>query len=507
MVVAIPNILEEAPVRLDDQTLIDIITTDARNLTNALTELDKYRDYYESEQPLNFATEEFIETVGDDFSDLRSNWMEVVVEAMEERLDIQRIRIRDEEGNVDEELSNEVWRILLLNELEQLENDTYNGALVEGRSYIIVWPDEELGARVDYQPAQNMWVTYHPQDSKVIDRAIKRWVTPDGGQRLTLYTRDFLYKYKIEPQGRNTNPDDVQPRDTGWIPLDTAETGDPAWPLPNPFGEVPIVEFWNRGRKSELKNLIPLQDALNMSLREVLVANEFQAQRLVYIISSNKEPDGGWLASPGNVWHIQPEVDWEGNVIPTQVGSIEPSESTSILATVETFLQHIAAISRTPSYYFYLSSKQGGRGDAPSGEALRVTETGLLKKVQKVQSLWDLRWLRVARLITMALSQSSEAPRSLLGETVWTHPMSHFLAILLEEARMMIEDLGLPPVVAWRHVGLTEEQIEEALNSDMVRLVPVAAEGDVVSAQRGAAGTPSAPGPPSGTSTPQTQQN
>jgi hypothetical protein len=452
---------EEAPFRLDEDTLQQIIREDAGDLTNSLTELDMYRDYYEGDQALNFSTQEFTDTFGTTFADLRSNWMTVIIEAMEERLDVQRVRMRNAEGNPEEELSDQIWAVFLQNELEQLQNDIYNGALIEGRSYALIWPNELTGVpRIDFQPAQNLLVTYHPEDLKVIDRAVKRWVTPDGGQRLTIYTADFLYKYKLDPTG-GVDPDDVTPRDTGWQVFDPADSGDPSWPLPNPFGEVPIVEFWNRSHRSELRDVIPLQDGLNKTLRDMIVANEYQAQNVIYIVTSNEEPEGGWKASPGTVWHIQPEVDFEGNALPVQVGTIDASNPEVFIVTIETFLQHIAAISRTPAHYFYLSSKQGGRGDAPSGEALRVAETGLLKKVQKSQQLWGLRWLRVARLVAMALGNfDPEVP--LTGETVWTHPMAHFKSILLEEGRQMISDLGLPPQIAWRHIGLTEEEIREA---------------------------------------------
>jgi hypothetical protein len=35
--------------------------------------------------------------------------------------------------------------------------------------------------------------------------------------------------------------------------------------------------------------------------------------------------------------------------------------------------------------------------------------------------------------------------------------------LLLEEASMMIAGLDLPPEAAWRHIGLSEEEIDEAL--------------------------------------------
>lgn len=457
-----PLPLEPSP-RLDDDTLNEFITLDSQRLTEDLEQLDEYRSYYEGEQELNFATENFAEAFGDQFRDFRSNWMAVVIDAMEERLDLQHVNIRNDTGGLDKANSDSIWSTLYLNEFEELQLDLYNGALVEGYSYVIVWPDEVLGARVDANFAQNVRITYSALDPRVIERAIKRWVTDDGGQRLTFYTRDFIYKYKIDPIGTQ-EPEDVQIRDTGWEPLDTAVSGDPSWPLPNPFGEVPIVEFHNKGWKSELRDLIPLQDALNMDMRKMMVSGEFYATPMDYMVTSNEEPEEGWRAEPGFIWHIQPEVDFEGNVLPVQVGRLAPSRPDAFLSMVETYLQHIAAISKTPSYYFYLSSKQGGRGDAPSGEALRVAETGLLKKIQMVQRLWGVRWLRVARLILLALASSSGQDQLLIrGESVWTHPMAHFLSILLEEGRRMIDDLGLPPEYAWAHIGLTEDQIQDAL--------------------------------------------
>ncbi len=456
-----PLPLEPSP-RLDDDTLAEIISRDAQKLTEEVGELSEFRDYYENEQGLNFATQNFIDAFGEQFRDFRSNWMDVVVSAMEERLDLQRINLRNESGATDEASSDTIWDSLMLNEFEEMQLDLYNGALVEGRSYLIVWPDEILGARVDANFAQNVLTFDSPIDPRVIERAIKRWVTDDGGQRLTLYTRDFIYKYKIDPIG-NQDPEDVQVRDTGWQPAPVELTGDPSWPLPNPFGEVPIVQFHNKGWKSELRDLIPLQDALNMDMRKIMVGAEFYSTPVDYMVTSNEEPDGGWRAEPGFVWTIQPELDFEGNVMPVQVGRLQPPDPSRILSLVETYLQHIAAISRTPSYYFYLSSKQGGRGDAPSGEALRVAETGLLKKIQTLQRLWGVRWLRVANLVNKATSGFGQDPIPPRGEAIWTHPMAHFLSILMEEGRQMIHELGLPPELAWRHIGLNEDQITEAL--------------------------------------------
>jgi hypothetical protein len=259
--------------------------------------------------------------------------------------------------------------------------------------------------------------------------------------------------------------DNVPTEDVGYEPRLPAETGDPDWPLPNPFGEVPVIEFPNRTGTSEIANVVPLQDMLNVTLTNMAVASEYGAFRQRFVVSSNKEPAGGWRNSPGYVWHLQPEVDIEGRPLPTQVGSLDESPPNTYISIVEMYLQHIASTTRTPQHMFFLTSKGGSRGDAPSGESLRVAETGLVKKLQSLHRTWGLKWTRVARLVAYALNNfdGELSSISLQADTTWAHPMAHFRTLLLEEGRQMIADLHLPPEIAWRHIGLSEPQIKEAL--------------------------------------------
>ena len=156
-----------------------------------------------------------------------------------------------------------------------------------------------------------------------------------------------------------------------------------------------------------------------------------------------------------------PEVDIEGRPLPTQVGTIEESSPDTFISLIETLLQHVSQISKTPTYYFFQSSSGGSRGDAPSGDSLRVTETALVKKVEKYHDNWGSQWVKVARLIAKAdAKMKDELPP--LGEVSWANPQSHFLGLMLEEARRMIQDLYLPPEYAWRHIGMSEVQIADA---------------------------------------------
>lgn len=88
-----------------------------------------------------------------------------------------------------------------------------------------------------------------------------------------------------------------------------------------------------------------------------------------------------------------------------------------------------------------------------------------MKKIQSLHRTWGLKWTRVARLVAFALNnfEGDLSNISLQADTTWAHPMAHFRTLLLEEGRQMIADLHLPPEIAWRHIGLSEPQIKEAL--------------------------------------------
>lgn len=463
MVISLSQI--PAQGQLDEDELQVILNAETQKLTEDLEHLEKLRDYYGGAQDLVYATDEFVRAFGDQFSTFRDNWCEVVVEAVQDRLDLQNMLLYPSDSDSpDETASKDVWDELDKNEFELVQDDLYNGALVEGRAYVIVWPEADK-IQVDANRAQNVRVTYQASDWRKPKHAIKRWVTETGSLYLTLYTSDFVYKYELPPEERLRLIDpevNVPTEEAGWRPRMVAGE---AWPLPNPFGVVPVVEFPNRRDESEIEQVIPIQDMLNKTMVDLSVAAEYGAFRQRYIVSSNREPSGGWKASPGYVWHLTPEVDVEGRPLPTQVGTLEESDPVAYIRIVEMLLQHLSAITRTPQHMVLQTSRQGGRGDAPSGESLRVAETGLIKKVTKLQRLWGPRWLRVGHLVNHALQGFpgdglEGAPMT--GETSWANPMAHFQTVLLEEGRRMIQDLGLPPEFAWRHLGFNETQIAEA---------------------------------------------
>ena len=120
----------------DYEGILSVVEHDMRWLLKRNEDLILYRDYFEAEQDTKFPTKELIQALGEEaYERFKFNLCEVVVGAVEERIDLRSISIP---GN--ETLSAQLWAEIQANDKTYVEEETYNGALVESRSYLFVWP-------------------------------------------------------------------------------------------------------------------------------------------------------------------------------------------------------------------------------------------------------------------------------------------------------------------------------------------------------------------------------
>lgn len=443
----------------DEKIRFAIMRDLIQSLNADLSTMDTYRAYYEGEQDLVYGSEDFKREVEAAYPGLRDNWCEVVVDAPADKLEIEKIQFLGDNEEVNTALTDSVWRVFRLNDIDEQQTHVYEGALVEGRSAVIVWPDDILGARIDWQPGQNVIVRYADDDWRVAIAAIKRWEVASGDVYVNLYTRDFVYKYK-EPV--TTTRGSVGSRREQIIPNSPSsssfvrrEVDNEPWPLPNPFGEVPVVEFVpNKG--SKLKNAIPKQDMLNYLVTLLLFSAENNGYTQRVFFTGAKEPVGGWQNKPGKVWHLPPTIDSDGKMMPGAAFEFSASDLSKFKESIEMTLQHLALTSKTPMRMFFHSDR-GGRGDAPSGDSLLVSDDALIEYIERIQSVFGNSWLKVATMVAQALDVlDTEAP--VLGETKWIDPRARYRTALLEEAKTL-SDIGVPLAFIVTKLGLSVDEV------------------------------------------------
>lgn len=437
----------------EDEVLQAIIRQEVQLLAEELTDYDKYRDYYDGEQKLSFGTTKFKEKFGDAFPGFVDNWCGVVVDAVQERLELEGVNIPGQE-----DLSKKIWDILRANDLDEQQGDLHEGALVEGKAFAIVWPDDELQVRIDWNPAQLVRVRYSDDDWRRPVFAIKRWVTPSGEVRVTLYTREWVYKYTgitEQPQSGRSGVRATVPAGPPAMTWVRRTVEGESWPLANPFGEIPVVEFRNKGG-SELKDVIPQQDAVNYLMINGFLATEFAAFGQRVFFGGVKAPAEGWDNTPGVIWEIQPSFDAEQKPIPQSAETFPPAELAGFINVVGMMLQHMAFTSKTPVRMFFQSDR-GGRGDAPSGESLLVDDEPLIDKIENRQIRFGNSWYRVVRLIAKILDDGAAVLPT--GEMRWKDPQAKYRAALVKQGATMVKDMGMPLRFVITTLGFSPDEI------------------------------------------------
>lgn len=411
-----------------------------RQLRSRLVSYQLWDRYYGGHHRLAFATEKFRGAFGSLFSALADNLCPAVVDAVADRLRV--IGFGVEEGL--ETATATAWEIWRANRMDRRSGEVHVEALRSGDAYVIVWPDEEGLPRLYPQSGAAMTVHYNEDMPGSMDYAAKFWPV-EGKLRLNLYFPDRIEKYVSRKQ-----VDALPETSKGFEPHEVLGE---LWPLPNPWEIVPVVHFANNtgvgefGR-SELSDVIPLQDALNKALADMLVAMEYVAlpQRWatgldVDLDEVTGKPKVPFTPGVERVWAVgDPAVTF---------GQFDPANLQQFLAVQDSFRMEIARVSGTPLHYLML-----GGGEFPSGEAMRTAEARFLAKVEDRQLAFGNSWEDVLRL---ALMMSGESGVGL--STLWRDPTPRS-AKEVAEVSLIKEQLGVSRDQILRELGYSPEEIE-----------------------------------------------
>src|SRR5436189_834582 len=175
-------------------------------------------------------------------------------------------------------------------------------ALKLGDSYAIVWPDIEGQVCIYPQRASQCTIAYDEQIPGRMKWAAKYWRDANEHIRLELFYPDHIEYYISRSKISLALPDfrDLQPF------LDPTSE-DPSSTVEHPFGRIPLFHFANTSEigsfgLSELAQAIPIQNGLNKSVLDMLVAMEFSSFRQRWASGIDIELDeSGEVRSPFRV--------------------------------------------------------------------------------------------------------------------------------------------------------------------------------------------------------------
>lgn len=424
-----------------------LVTEDEERQNN----IRSYREYYDGQHDtmLTDRQRRYLELkTGQEFN---GNYCPIPIDSLAEKLVITGVNAGDVQTPI-------LWDWLTQSKVDGLQGIVHTCALRDGDSYLMVeWSDELQRPVFTEQMAccdgEGVKIHYSEENRKEIAFATKRWRTERGEaagykRRLNIYYPDRVEKY--------VSNQTIAEGD--WLPYQ--EPGQP-WPLPwarrdgRPIG-VTLSHFRNKEQgysygDSEISDVIPLQNAYNKTLIDLLAAADTTAFRVFTMIGDNPS---NIKVSPGSwIYTTRPPGGDNGAAI----GHIPGEDLTPLIALKDSVAMEIARITRTPLSYFQIS------GHVARAETIKEQEQPLISKAKKRQVYFGNAWegaLRMARVLWNEFGPGPQLDETQPIEIVWASPEVRNVKEDLEAATMK-QALGVPKEQIWSELGYNEDQIAE----------------------------------------------
>lgn len=415
---------------------------------------------------------------GQDSDYLRLNVTRTVVQAVIERLLVKSF------ASADPELSRWAWDVWQRNRMDVAQDELHEMVIRDGEAFVLVswdnhagiprfvphprWTDVSLDQQgTTLRTSEDLagqvvgdgfgCRAFYPDDdlSQPMSYATKRWVETrivngklKSRRRLTVYHPDRVEKYELVGSGARPIQD----------------PGDSSWPLSwvdrrgQPLG-IPVIHFRNAGLQCEAWEAIPLQNAINKLLVDLLTASDETAFRIFYALGFIPTTDGEKpRADRSNWWKLQPGqiVGTSKPASETTFGAVDGADLQNLIAPLERLIIWTAMVTDTPVSRFIVTGQVAAEG------TLKQQEGPLVNKVRKRQALIGNGWedcLYLGRRLHNTFSTGPAFDEAALLSTAWEPAETRDELEMLEGLALKREKLQMPIEEIWREAGYSEEQI------------------------------------------------
>lgn len=408
-------------------------------LSNCRPKLAGLDEYWRGEQPSAFMAEKSREALGGRLSRMSVNFPRILVESLAERLTITGFKVN---GSAD--VNTDAWDTWRHCRMPDASAQAHVDALVYGRSYAIVWADDDGRPVITVESPMQMSTLTDPLTRRVT-WALKRWVDADEIGWCVLYGPDEI---QVHTTGEKITDLDVWPA-TGWTLTEKHH---------NPFGVVPVVPIVNRGRLlevdgvSELHDILGLTDALNKVMADAMVTSESYARprRWVTGLEIMEDDDGNPMEPFSEGMKL-----WQSESPETKFGQFDGARLDGYSDLSNTLVQQIGAVTGLPPHYL------GVYGDQPaSADAIRSAEASLVSRCLALQRTFGQAWADVATLVLAVLEGASPAEFDV--DTMWASAETRTPA-QAADAAAKLAGVGVPlPFVLEKTLGYTPEEVAQA---------------------------------------------
>lgn len=379
--------------------------------------------------------------------DARTNWSALVIDSPAERLGVEGFRFGDS-SDADGD-ANTVWQENCMDAESEL---VHYGALSQRRSFVLVERGDDGRPRLLHKTARQVIVARDPHDPRKIAAGLYVYLDDwTGHAQATLWTPESYWQFD-SPYADVAFPMYANRLDTWdvWtLPNGEESTG------PNELREVPLIPFVNRRNRrldgfAEHEDVLSIQNRINTSVIQLMAAARYGAfrQRWAVGLEVDEDPMTGEKITP---FQLDIKTLWTTEDADVKFGEFSATDLRPYVAAIESAVQDLAAISKTPPHYLL------GQVVNVSGDALNAAETGLASKVKAKKREFGESWERCIRLAFRVLGDARAD--EVRAETIWADSESRTISELADAA-VKKASAGVPWRQRMEDMQYTPQQID-----------------------------------------------
>jgi hypothetical protein len=456
------------------QQALDWVDRLYRVLSKRRPIIEQEFNYFRGDQPLVYATQQWRQFHQDRYKGFADNWCGVVARAPVDRLRIDGFSTGEDRTPAEKSL----WDDWQRNELELQSKQGFLSSAVAKRSASLVWGSDDDEPVVTWEQPAQVVVAYSRDGYRTRRAALKAW-TEDDAEYATLYLPDEVWKFQRNPGVPITDgltPQGIHVLGVGFSTgggWQQRIVGNEKWPLSNPFGEVPVVEWLNQpllgaDPLSEISGTIAMQDAINMLWAYLFTAADYASMPARVVLG----------AEPPRI----PVLDDQGQVIGSLPAKIEDLAQGRLMflpgvgnqaridqwdaakldvftAVIGQAIGHIASQTSTPGHYLNTNDAMANL----NGDALTSAEVPLATKVVNAQSFYSPPARDTLRLMAKVRGDDGLAETIRTSTIMWKDAAMHSLPQIADAAtKDRAVGISLRTVLETRY-GMDPDRVDEEL--------------------------------------------
>lgn len=382
-----------------------------RRIDEGRPDLDLWQQYTRGSVPLEFISPEVRKATEGRLKTLQMPFARHVIAAIEERLTVVGFRTADAD-----QADARLWELWQSNNLDEGSQMAHADALLNGRSFALVWAGTTGRPTITIESARECSVLFAGATRSRV-AGLRRWVEDERGHAV-LFLADrvlrFITKSVVLDDGQNT-PGSLE-----------GATWEQTGTLPNPLGVVPLVPLVNRPSitdpygRSELADLTNTLDAIFKLSTDLMVSAESHASPRRWAAGLQLEEERDPLTEhptgdidTGTNFSDLPGRLWVAEDPTAKFGQFPGSDMAGFLNSLNMLKRDLGSLSSLPSHYL------GLQGDQPSSaDAIRAAEASLVALVRRKAATFSGAWEEVLRLAD-AISRGYFDPAMMRLETMW----------------------------------------------------------------------------------------